>query len=130
MTLKTTGTTRFRLSHGSGADPRVAVLIHGISYPMEVCVCVVPEVCSVCLDVALLLQVYDRLYSDLTQAGRAVLMYDLTGRGWSHSRGTPMTIAVFVCTPRIDPTHLRRACALLPPQSPRPGERAHLFGGR
>ena len=70
--LKTTGRTRYRLVLGQGP---LAVLIHGISYPMDV---------------------YRTLAAELENAGRAVLLYDLTGRGFSHSSGEPMTIAHYI----------------------------------
>jgi pimeloyl-ACP methyl ester carboxylesterase len=72
VTLKTTGITRYRLHDGAG---RMVVLIPGVSYPMEV---------------------YNVLFDELVAAGRAVLVYDVTGRGYSHSSGEPMSAVHFV----------------------------------
>lgn len=66
------GPTRYRSSLGSG---RLIVLIPGISYPMEL---------------------YDEMFKALVAAGRSVLMYDVTGRGYSHSSGEKMTADLYV----------------------------------
>ena len=63
------GPTRYRYAHcGSG---HLIVLVPGISYPMEL---------------------YEPLFNALTNASRAVLMYDVTGRGFSHTSGEPLTV--------------------------------------
>jgi pimeloyl-ACP methyl ester carboxylesterase len=66
------GPTRYRLSPGSG---RLIVLVPGISYPMEL---------------------YDEMFKAIKASGRAVLMYDVTGRGYSHSSGEKMTTDLYV----------------------------------
>lgn len=72
VALKSSGHTRYRLKDGPGP---LVVLVHGISYPMEV---------------------YDVLFRQLAGAGRSVLMYDLSGRGYSHTNGEPLTIECYV----------------------------------
>ena len=67
------GPTRYR--HWSGRGGPLVVLIPGISYPMEC---------------------YTPLFEVLKAAGHSVLMYDVTGRGYSHSSGEPMTASLLV----------------------------------
>ena len=69
IVLKTTGSTRYRLAD-EGNPKRLVVLIHGISYPMD------------CMTL---------LFETLVRGGHNVLLYDITGRGYSHSSGAPMT---------------------------------------
>eukprot|EP00908_Phaeocystis_cordata_P009471 Transcript_20252.p1 GENE.Transcript_20252~~Transcript_20252.p1 ORF type:complete len:242 (+),score=57.01 Transcript_20252:1261-1986(+) len=38
------------------------------------------------------MEVYSMLFDSLTSRGHAVLSYDITGRGYSHSSGAPMTL--------------------------------------
>ena len=57
--LPTTGRTRYRLSPGAG---RLVVLIHGISYPMDV---------------------YARLFDDLVQAGPRSWIFDRCNMSWT-----------------------------------------------
>ena len=66
------GPTRYRHCTGSG---KLIVLIPGISYPMEI---------------------YNDLFACLAAAGKSVLLYDITGRGYSHSSGEPMSTDLFV----------------------------------
>ena len=68
------GPTRYRHQHILGCS-RLVVLVPGISYPMEV---------------------YEPLFDTLKAAGRSVLMYDVTGRGYSWSSGKPMTADLLV----------------------------------
>ena len=79
--LPSNGYTRYRLalhpvhSQQRQRAQRLVVLVPGISYPMD------------CMK---------RLFYTLEQAGFSVLLYDVTGRGFSHSSGEPMTIRLYV----------------------------------
>ena len=91
VNLETSGQTRYRLyehnnsNNNNGSSSRsskksaqtqpLAVLIHGISYPMDC---------------------FESLFQAFVDAGKSVLMYDVTGRGYSHSSGQPLTIDHYV----------------------------------
>ena len=72
--LPSNGLTRYIYRPGDGKTTSIIVLIHGISYPGV------------------------DIWRDLIDAfeGRSVLAYDLTGRGYSHSSGEPMTVDVYI----------------------------------
>ncbi len=75
--LPTTGATRYMLMRApTGRSPSsLCVMIHGISYPMDV---------------------YRGLATRLVADGYDALFYDVTGRGWSASSGAPLTIDHYV----------------------------------
>ena len=91
VTLPSNGPTRYRLrlveedvDFDDAATPapgtpaperrRLVVLVPGISYPMDC---------------------FDELFEQISLANRSVLVYDVTGRGFSHSSGEPMTARLF-----------------------------------
>jgi len=74
VTLATTGATRYHYHKGTSKLPPV-VLIHGVSATMDV---------------------WRELGAELEAAGRTVLYFDLTGRGYSHDTGTPQTMPYLV----------------------------------
>lgn len=80
MELPSNGRTRYRMvlqptRSQSQRQRQLVVLIPGISYPMD------------CMK---------SLFDTLQQEGFSVLLYDVAGRGFSHSSGQPMTIARYV----------------------------------
>ena len=76
ITLPGTGITRYRITASSAANAPLVVLVHGISYPG--------------------IDVWRGMTRALEARGCTVLAYDLTGRGWSHSSGEPLTAKVYV----------------------------------
>ena len=74
-TLATTGVTRYHFHKCSSSKKPPVLLVHGVSATMDV---------------------WRELGGDLESAGRTVLYYDLTGRGYSEDTGEVQTMPYLV----------------------------------